>query len=451
MAGSDDKPPEEPVDESETEGHAVARLSRAGAAIRGLAIDASPLKVSRDFRLLWTGELISMTGQQITVVALPYQIFRLTGSSLAVGMIGLVQVVPLILSSLVGGAVADRVDRRKLIVVTEFGLAVTSGLLVLGALRHHPALWYLYSVTGLHAGIMGFNTPTRSAAIPNLVSREQLPAALALNQVLFTTAMIVGPAVGGLILARLGLTWAYTIDVATFLASIVAGLMLRPMPPVREKGQEVPEGWRAIREGFAYLLGRRVLVSTFLIDLDAMIFGMPRAVFPVLALNVFKVGPQGLGLLYAAPAAGGLAGALTAGWVSRVRHQGKAVIWAVALWGLAITAFGFAGRIFWLGLVFLAVAGAADVISAVFRGTILQLSVPDALRGRLSAVHIMVVTGGPRLGDVEAGVVASLVSPTFSVVSGGIACVAGVALLALLVPELARYHAGEETRNRRAR
>jgi predicted MFS family arabinose efflux permease len=171
----------------------------------------------------------------------------------------------------------------------------------------------------------------------------------------------------------------------------------------------------------------------------------------VLALNVFKVGPQGLGLLYAAPAAGGLLGALSAGWVSRVRHQGKAVIWAVTLWGLAITAFGFTGRIFWLGLVFLAVAGAADVISAVFRGTILQMSVPDALRGRLSAVHIMVVTGGPRLGDVEAGVVASLVSPTFSVVSGGIACVAGVALLALLVPELARYHAGEETRNRRAR
>jgi MFS family permease len=183
------------------------------------------------------------------------------------------------------------------------------------------------------------------------------------------------------------------------------------------------------------------LLSTFLIDLDAMIFGMPRALFPVLALTVFHVGPQGLGLLYAAPAVGAVVGALTAGWVSRIERQGVAVIWAVVLWGVAVTGFGLSGGLFWLALAFLAFAGAADVISAVFRGTILQLSVPDSLRGRMSAIHIMVVTGGPRLGDAEAGLVASLVSPAFSVVSGGVACVVGAVLLAVAIPELARYRA----------
>ena len=440
MAEGGDGPVDE-VDEGSTEGHRVPPLSRAGAAIRGVAIDLTPLRISRDYRLLWSGQLISLTGSQITVVALPYQIFRLTGSSLAVGMIGLVQIVPLIVFSMIGGAVADRIDRRKLILGTEFGLAATSGLLLAGALGGHPPLWYLYAVAAVQAGFQGVNAPTRSATVPNLVPRELLPAALALNQVLFNTSLIVGPAAGGLILARLGLTWAYGIDVASFLSSITATLLLRPQPPRHEGGVERTSGWRSIRQSFAYLRGRRVLVSTFLIDLDAMIFGMPRAVFPALALTVFHVGPQGLGLLYAAPAVGAVAGAVTTGWIGRVRHQGRAVIWAVTIWGLAITAFGFSTGLFGLSLALLAVAGAADVISAVFRGTILQLSVPDDLRGRLTAIHIMVVTGGPRLGDVEAGVIASLVSPTFSVVSGGIACVLGVAVLAARVPELWQYHA----------
>jgi MFS family permease len=437
-----------------------ARLTRAGAALRGLAIDIRPLKESRDFRLLWIGELISLTGRQITVVALPLQVFVLTGSSLAVGMIGLVQVIPLILVSVGGGALADRVDRRRLIVVTEFGLAGTSFLLLLGALASHPPLWYLYVVAAGQSAILALNSPSRSAAVPNLVAREQLPAALALNQVMFNTTLIVGPALAGLILGafhpvRLGLKWAYGADIATFAASIAAALLLRPLPPQREEGEEPAGGWQAVREGFSYLRGRRVLVSTFLIDLDAMIFGMPRALFPVLALTVFKVGPRGLGLLYAAPAAGAVLGAVTAGWVGGIRHQGRAVIYAVVLWGAAIAGFGFSGDLFALALAFLVFAGAADVISAVFRGTILQLSVPDSLRGRLSALHIMVVTGGPRLGDFEAGVVAYLVSPMFSVVSGGLACVAGALLLALFIPELRGYHAGEATdgtsRRRRSR
>jgi MFS family permease len=438
-------PTSPPVQDEATEGHAAPRLSRAGAAIRGLAIDITPLRNSRDFRLLWAGELVSLTGRQITIVALAFQVFVQTRSSLAVGLIGLVELVPLVAFSIAGGSIADRMDRRFLLLATELGLLAGGTLLLTGALVGHPPLAYLYVVAGLQAGMMGVNAPTRSAATPNLVGRNLLPAALALNQVMFNTTMILGPAVGGVILARLGLSWAYGIDVVTSTASIGAVLLMRPMPPRRDEGVKATTGWRAIREGFAYLKGKRVLISTFLIDLDAMIFGMPRAVFPVLALTVFHVGPQGLGLLYAAPAAGALIGALTAGWVGRVRHQGRAVIWAVALWGAAITAFGLSGRFFQLSLAFLAFAGAADVISAVFRGTILQLSVPDALRGRLSAIHIMVVTGGPRLGDFEAGAVAFLVSPWFSVVSGGVACLLGVLMIARLFPELGRYHADEAT------
>jgi MFS family permease len=411
--------------------------------VRGLAIDVTPLRQARDFRLLWTGQLISLTGRQITTVAVPFQVFLLTRSSLAVGLIGLVEVVPLVVFGIAGGPISDRVDRRRLLLVTEAGLSVTSSLLFLGALSGHPPLGYVYAVTGLQAGLMGVNAPTRSAAVPNLVSRAHLPAAMALTQVLYNTSMIVGPALAGLILAHLGLSWAYAIDVLTYSASITAVLLLRPMPPRRDAEGEATTGWQAVKEGFAFLRGKRVLVSTFLIDLDAMIFGMPRAVFPVLALTVFHVGPQGLGLLYAAPAVGALAGALTAGWVGRVRHRGRAVIWAVVLWGAAITGFGLSGGFFLLGLGFLAFAGAADVISAVFRGTILQLMVPDALRGRLSAINIMVVTGGPRVGDVEAGAVASLVSPWFSVVTGGVACVLGALLLAKRYPELGRSHADD--------
>ncbi len=447
-SGSEDRAEADSVDQTDAEAHQAARLSRTGSTLRGLALDIRPLRESRDYRLLWIGELISTTGRQISVVALPLQVFLLTRSSLAVGLIGLVQLLPLVGFSLVGGAVADRMDRRKLILVTEAGLTGTSVLLVLGAIAHHPPLWYLYSVTGIQAGILGVNSPTRSATIPNLVPRDRLPAALALNQVMFNTTLIVGPALGGLIIARLGshdpyqgLKWAYGADVVTFLGSILAAFLLSPQPPKRQEGEETVSAFESIRQGLAYLKGRRILISTFMIDLDAMIFGMPRALFPVLALTVFRTGPEGLGLLYAAPAVGALLGALTTGWVGRIKRQGLAVIWAVALWGAAITLFGLSGRFFLLALVFLAFAGAADVVSAVFRSTILQLSVPDRLRGRLSAIHIAVVTGGPRLGDVEAGVVASLVSPWFSVISGGLACIAGAIVLVGLIPELGRYRA----------
>ncbi len=439
---SDPVAPGDPLGEETSERLQLppSRRRRAGAVVQRVAIDISPLRTSRDFRALWLGELVSMFGRQFTLVALPFQVFEQTHSSLAVGLIGLVQLVPLVVFSIGGGPLSDRMDRRKLIIVTELGMAASTGLLFYAAVSHHSPLWFLYLATGATAAIGALTSPARSAATPNIVTREQLPAALALNQLLFSISAAAGPALAGLVLAHYGLAWAYGIDVATTSAAVVGGFVLRPLVPERNPEREQLPALKAIREGFAYLRPRRVLISTFVIDLDAMIFGMPRALFPFLALKVFKVGASGLGYLYAAPSVGALIGALTTGWVGRVRRQGRAVVIAVVLWGAAITAFGLSRTHFLLALAFLAFAGAADVVSAIFRNTILQLGVPDDLRGRMSGIHIMVVTGGPRLGDFEAGVAAALVSPGFSVISGGIACIVGAVAMVGWIPELWRYH-----------
>jgi len=408
--------------------------------MRGLAVDLTPLRASRDYRYLWFGELVSHTGRHITVVALPFQVFELTGSPLLVGMIGLVQVVPLVAFSLAAGVVADRMDRRRLLALSQAGLAVSSGLLAALTIGSRPPLWALYAVAALIGALSGLESPTRTAVVPRLVGDELIPSAVALEQTLFQLSDIVGPAVGGLIIATLGLSSAYVVDALTFVVALLAVLAIRPLPP--DPQEQGTKGLAAFTVGFRYLKGRPVLQSTFYVDLIAMVFGMPRALFPVLAVTTFGIGPEGLGLLFAAPGVGALVGALGSGWVRHVRHQGRAVLWSVTLWGAAIAAFGLT-RELWLALVFLAVAGAADVISAVFRSTILQRSIPDRLRGRLSAIHIAVVVGGPRLGDAEAGVVATLFTPAISVVSGGLAVIGGVALLAALVPRFARYHAGE--------
>jgi MFS family permease len=416
------------------------RRKRVAGAIRRLAVDTTPLRRNRDFRLLWTGELVSQTGSQITLVAVFIQVFQLTGSSAAVGIIGVAQLGPLIVMTLLGGPLVDRVDRRRLMVLAAAGQAVASGVLLLGALAGDPPLVLVYVAAGLSGGLAGFSLSTRSATTPNTVPESQLSQALALNQVMWQTCQIVGPAVGGLIVGSIGLSWAYGLDVASFAGAIVTALLMSPQPPRSSATTgRATTGWRGVVEGFRYLKGRRVLQTTFTADLIAMIFGMPRALFPVLAVTQFHRGEEVVGALFSAVAVGALVAALTTGWVGRIRRQGLAVLVAVAIWGLGITAFGLVGDLLWVAFVCLAVAGAADVISAVFRGTILQQSVPDDLRGRLSAVHIVVVAGGPRVGDFEAGVVASLFTPTVSVVSGGLVCIAGVVVLAAAVPEFARY------------
>jgi predicted MFS family arabinose efflux permease len=280
---------------------------------------------------------------------------------------------------------------------------------------------------------------------PNLVPRDRLPSALALNQVMYQIALIVGPAVGGVIVGSAGLAWAYAIDVVSFGATITTVSMMRPHPPVRDENPDAPElsGWQRLADGFRFLRGRRVLQSTFIVDLIAMIFGMPRALFPILAVVQFHGGAEEVGILFSAVSLGALVGALTTGWVHRVRRQGLAIIVSVTLWGCAIAAFGLSGDLIVVAVLCLAVAGGADVVSAVFRSTILQDTVPDDLRGRLSGINIAVVAGGPRIGDVEAGLVAAAFSPMVSVVSGGVLCVVGVGVLAVLRPEFARYRRGD--------
>jgi MFS family permease len=370
------------------------------------------------------------------------QVFRLTESVVAVGVIGLVGFVSLVIGTLAGSTFLDAFDRRKILIGAQLGYAVSSGTLLLGALAGRPPIGLIYAAVAGIAATSAIDGPTRNAMTPRLIERQLLPAAAALNQLTWNGAGLVGPALAGVVVAKLGFPWAYAIDLASIGLLLLASISVRPMPP--EEGEQVTVGWRAVREGFAFLRGRRVLQSTFLVDIIAMVFGMPRALFPVLALTQFHRGETVVGLLFAAPAVGAFVGAATTGWVGRVRHQGLAVIWAVVVWGAGITAFGLVGSHLWLGLFFLAVAGAADVISAVFRNTILQLSIPERLRGRLFGIHILVVTGGPRLGDLEAGLVAAAFSPTVSVVSGGLLCIAGTALLALLVPEFRRYHAGDD-------
>jgi MFS family permease len=410
--------------------------------VRSIAIDVSPLRAHRDFRLLWLGEIVSETGSQFTLVALYVQVYALTRSSLAVGAIGLVQLAPLIVVSVFGSPFIDRVDRRKLLLGSQVVAAAGSGLLWMGAAIGHPPLALVYSAAAVVGAVSGFALSTRAAMTPTLVPAAELPQALALNQAMWNTALIAGPAVGGILVAQVGLASAYAVDTLSFAATIVATTMMAPHPPKSRADNERASGLRAIGEGFRYLRGRRVLQSTFIVDLIAMIFGMPRALFPVLARVQFHRGAEVVGFLFAAPAVGALLGALTTGWVGRVERQGLAVLVAVGVWGLGITTFGLAGDNLPLALACLAVAGGADVISAVFRSTILQLSVPDDLRGRMSAVHILVVTGGPRLGDFEAGAVATAFTPAVSVVSGGLLCLGGVALLALAVPALAQFRRG---------
>lgn len=393
-------------------------------------MDLAPLRHSRDFRFLFSGQLVSTMGTNLTAVAVPYQVYEITRSSLDVGLVSLAQLVPLVVFSMVGGVVADTHDRRRVLMATELLMAVSStGLAVNGSLRH-PSLWPLFLFTAASGGLSGFDRPAFNAAIARLVPTEDLIAAYALWQVQFQVGIVVGPAVAGLILAGGGVATVYWLDVATFVVSFASVTAQRPQPPLRPAGSV---GWRSVVEGFSYLRGRQVIQGVYLLDINAMVFGMPRALFPALGLTVFRGGASAVGFLYAAPGAGALIGALTTGWAKGVRRQGRAVIIAVGFWGAAIAGFGLV-RILWVALVLLGIAGWADVVSAVFRNTILQTAIPDNLRGRLSALQIAVVQGGPRLGDLEAGAVADGFGATFSVVSGGLACVAGAALLAVALP-----------------
>ena len=417
-------------------------MSRRFGRARSIALDVSPLRDSVAYRALWLGQVISLLGSNMRLVAVAVQVFDITGSTIAVGVVGLVEVVPLIVFSFVGGAISDRSDRRALIFRTQLGLMVTSLVLAYISFGSDPSVLWIYALTAIASGLNAIDRPARSAMTPNLVPPDKLAAAMALRQVVFQTTLILGPALGGVMIASLGgaVEWVYLFDGLSFIGAIVA---LRWVPKIVPKFDPGQSHLQSVREGMSYVFRNPLALSIFGIDLIAMIFGMPRAVFPELAKETFRMGAEGVGLLFAAPSVGALVAALTTGWVSRVRRQGLAVLWAVAAWGTAITLAGFSVFSLALTLLLLAAAGAADVVSAVFRATMLQSTTPDVLRGRVSAFNIMVVTGGPRIGDFEAGLVGGIAGAPASIILGGLACLVGTGAMAVWSPSLTRYSTDE--------
>jgi len=404
-----------------------------------IAADVTPLRESADYRRWWGGYMVSNVGSQVTIVAAQLQVFHLTHSSFDVGITGLVTVIPLIVFGLLGGSIADAVDRRRLMLITSSILTVLSGLLLLQAGLGFNRLSVIYVLVGAQAGVFSVDSSARGAMLPRLVRRDLMPAANALGQISQNTALTTGPLLAGVIVGTLGFSYAYGLDAVSFLAILYVLVQLPPVPPAEDAR---PAGLKSVVEGLRYLAPRKNLLMTFLVDINAMVFGMPRALFPALAIGTFHGGAGTAGLLYAAPSIGALIGAGLSGWSGRVRRQGLAVLVSVGVWGASIAVFGFA-RELWFGLAMLAIAGAADMVSAIFRNTILQVATPDSLRGRLQGVFIVVVAGGPRFGDVESGTVASLAGLEFAVVSGGLACLIGLAALSLRFRSFARYDAND--------
>jgi MFS-type transporter involved in bile tolerance (Atg22 family) len=401
-----------------------------------IAADVTPLRESPNYRRWWAGYMVSNVGSQLTIVAAQLQIFRLTHSSFDVGLTGLVTVIPLIIFGLLGGSIADAVDRRKLMLATTSISTVLATLMWVQAATG-ARVWIIYILLGVQSGTFGVDSSARGAMLPRLIRRELLPAANSLGQISQNTALTGGPLLAGLLVGTLGFAYAYGLDALTYLAIIYALVRLPAAPP--EEGA-ARAGLKSVAEGFRFLGPRKNLLMTFLVDINAMIFGMPRALFPAIATGYFHGGAGTAGLLYAAPPVGALVGAGLSGWSGRVRRQGLAVLVSVGVWGGSIAVFGLV-HILWFGLLMLAIAGAADMVSAIFRNTILQVATPDSLRGRLQGVFIVVVAGGPRFGDVESGTVASLVSTEFSIVSGGLACIVGMVALASKYRGFARYDA----------
>ncbi len=401
-------------------------------------VDIRPLRKHRHFRRLWAGQVVSGLGSQLTLVAVSFQAYALTRSTLIVGLIGLVQLIPLLAGALWGGALADAMDRKKVLILTQVAMAAGVGGLVINASFSHPRVWPLFICTAANAGFQGVDWPTRRAALPMLVDSDDVTAAIALQTTIQQLALVAGPALAGGLIATIGLSAVYGMDVASFAVALGAVLLLPVLVPI---GGGTPMGLRSMAEGFRHLRGQRLLSATYWIDLNAMIFGMPRAVFPALGVGLFGGGAGTVGLLYAAPGAGALLGSLFTGWCSRVHHQGRAIAACVAVWGVTIAVFGVV-PVLWIGLVLLGLAGAADVVSAVFRQAVQQRAVPEHLQGRLSGTFFAVVAGGPRLGDAETGVTGAIGGPQFAVWTGGAACVVGVVLLLWRVPELWRDNGG---------
>lgn len=417
----------------------------------GLFADTTPLKTP-DFRRLWTAGIVTVIGANLTIFAVPVQLYALTQNSAYVGLAGIFALVPLIVFGLLGGAWADAMDRRLLLIITACGLALASVLLWLQAALGLNNVWVVLVLLGVQQAFFAINSPTRNAAIPRMLPLEQLPAANSLNMTVQQFGAIVGPLLAGLLLHWIDLSTLYLIDAVTCVVPILATVRIAAMPATESASADGVSRWGigAVLEGFRYLAGNKVVLMSFVVDLIAMIFGMPRALFPEMAHESFGgpvTGGTTMALLAAAMSVGAVAGGVFSGWFPRIRRQGLAVVASIVVWGAAMIGFGVAGglaggrtgAILWIALAFLAVGGAADMVSAAFRSSILQEAASDELRGRMQGVFLVVVAGGPRLADAVHGATAAMVGTTIAAAGGGALVVVGVLIAAVAVPAFVRY------------
>jgi MFS family permease len=424
-----------------------APTRRLAGVLRGALADTRPLRTP-SYRRLWLAGIVTVVGAQLSVVAVPAQIYQLTGSSAYVGLTGLFGLVPLVVFGLWGGAIADAVDRRVLLLVTGAGIAATSLVLWVVAASGVGGVWLVLTVFAVQTAFLAVNQPTRNAVIPRLIPLEQLPAANALNMTVFQIGAIAGPLLAGVLIPLIGLPALYLLDAVALLATLWATWKLPPVPPEVDAapGSAPPRrraGLREIVAGFRYVGLHAVLLVSFLIDVVAMGFGMPRVVFPEMSQSVFGDPPGGgiaLGLLYAAIPLGMVVAGLFSGWLHRVRRHGVAVTLAIVVWGVAVAVFGLAGSL-WLAVLALAIGGAADLVSSVYRTSMLQTVATDEMRGRMQGVFIVVVAGGPRLADLWHGGAAAAVGPGAAATAGGVAVVVGAVVVVAVFPQFWRYRA----------
>jgi MFS family permease len=398
-------------------------------------VDVGPLRRHRDFRLLFIGRFVSFFGSMISFVALPFQVYQLTHNVLAVGVLGVVEFGPILVFAFVGGALADARDRRTMVLLSEAALMACSAVLVVNAAFPQPAVWILFVIAGAWGVLDAIQRPSLDAMLPRLVEKNELAAAAALGGIRGTLGQILGPALGGVMIALAGLPVTYGLDCATFVVGLACLWLMRAVPPPVDAQRP---SLRGVVEGLRYARSRQELLGTYFVDMVAMFFGMPMALFPAIAQGLG--GPKVLGLLYAGPAIGSFLFSATSGWTGRVHRHGMGVIVAATIWGVAIVGLGFAPNLP-LALFFLVVAGAADMMSGVFRSVIWNQTIPDALRGRLASIEMLSYTSGPALGNFEAGVVAALFNVRVSVVSGGLLCVIGCVICAAALPLFRAYDA----------
>jgi MFS family permease len=405
--------------------------------LRRHRIDLTPLKASADFRRLFVGQALSEFGTQITFVAVPLQVYLRTRSTAMVGLLALCETLPLVVLPIVGGAIADAVERRRFLMIAQAIAAVLSLVLAVNSFLPEPRVWVLFAFSFLWASAYSLYSPAFRAWPARLLSPDLYTSALALEVVYYQSAALAGPALAGVLAVKLGFEFAYLLDTVSYLAVIVAVARMHPSPPTAERASV---GWSTIVEGLRFLRGKQVLQGTFWIDLNAMIFGLPVALYPAFVLDVLDASPSLVGLLYSAEALGALLVVLASGRAKHVRRQGLVTLVACVCWGAGIVGFGLSPTL-WVALVFLMLASASDMVSGLYRDAILKTVTPDEIRGRLEGISLSVVGTGPSIGNGEAGLLASVTGVRFSIVSGGIACILGAGLLALVLPRYRRYDA----------